>query len=125
MADPDWEEWAAAAGEQWSGLPEAPGASGPVRLAIAVAPRREAAIHWRYEQGRVVDGGAGSGPEAALALSLSAADAPEVLSGRVAPSVAFMRGRLKASGEGSLLLAFLESTTSEGFSGWLDQLKVQ
>jgi hypothetical protein len=49
---------------------------------------------------------------------MTAADAAEVFSGRVEPSVAFMRGRLKATGEGSVLLAFLESTTSDGYDGW-------
>lgn len=111
-------EWAGEAAALWSLLPPAPGGEGTVSLAIATAPRKEVSFHWRYEGGRVVDGGAGAGPEPTLSLSLSAADAPDVLSGRVEPSVAFMRGRMKATGDGSLLLAFLSSTTTEGFEEW-------
>ncbi len=111
-------EWAEEAAALWSLLPPAPGGEGTVCLAISTAPRREVSLHWRYEGGRVVDGGAGAAPEPTLSLTLTAADAPDVLSGRVEPSVAFMRGRLKASGDGSLLLAFLSSTSTEGFSEW-------
>jgi hypothetical protein len=112
------EEWAAAAGDLWSQLPPAPGAEGVVSLAFGLAARREVAIHWRYEDGRAVEGGPGPGKEPVLALSVSGADAPEVLSGRVEPSVAFMRGRLKAAGEGSVLLAFLSATATEAFAEW-------
>jgi hypothetical protein len=42
----------------------------------------------------------------------------EVVSGTVEPSVAFMRGRLKAAGHGGLLLGFLESTRSDAFQTW-------
>ncbi len=116
-------EWAAEAAELWSLLPAAPGAEGTVSLAVATAPRREVAFHWRYQDGRPVGGGAGTGGEPDLALTLGAGDAPEVLSGRVEPSVAFMRGRLKASGNGSLLLAFLASTASDGFEGWRSRVE--
>ena len=102
----------------WGSLPAAPGAEGTVILSVAVAPRKEASVHWRYEAGQVVAGGAGTADGAELALTTTAADAAEVLSGGVEPSVAFMRGRLKASGEGGLLLAFLASTTSDGFEEW-------
>jgi hypothetical protein len=111
-------EWAAAAADLWPELPEAPGAEGTVSLAVSSAPRREVGFHWRYVDGRAVEGGAGDGGSPELALTLGAADAPDLFSGRVEPSVAFMRGRLKASGDGRLLLAFLRSTTAEGFAGW-------
>ena len=118
MPDPGTPEWAAEAGEMWASLPVAPGAEGTVNLSVAVAPRKEASVHWRYEAGQVVAGGAGAADGAQLALTTTAADAAEVLAGRVEPSVAFMRGRLKASGEGALLLAFLASTASDGFEPW-------
>lgn len=111
-------EWAAAVAELWPVLPEAPGAEGTVSLAVSSAPRREVGFHWRYAGGRLVEGGAGDGGSPELALTLGAADASDFLSGRVEPSVAFMRGRLKASGDGRLLLAFLRSTTTDGFAHW-------
>ena len=118
VADVYTADWAAEAGEMWPYLPPAPGAEGTVRFAVAVAPRREVALHWRYEGGKPVAGGAGTDSEPEVALTIAAADAPDVLSGRVEPSVAFMRGRLKASGDGALLLAFLSSTTDAAFGEW-------
>lgn len=123
MPDAAGPDWAAAAGELWSLLPEADGVDGTVSLAISTAPRKEVSFHWRYEAGRPVAGGPGGGEAPGLTLSLGVGDAAEVLSGRVEPSVAFMRGRLKASGEGKLLLAFLESTTAEGFDDWRRRLE--
>jgi hypothetical protein len=114
-------EWAEAAAQLWSLLPPADGVNGTVSLAIAVAPRREVTFHWCYENGQVVSGAAGSvtDPEGpVLALTLSAADAADFLGGDLATSVSFMRGRLKASGDGRLLLGFLGSTESETFAEW-------
>ncbi len=121
MPDIGTPEWAALLGDLWPGLPDAPGTEGTVSLAVAVAPRREVAVHWTYRQGRVITGGTGPGDSPVLALSLGAVDAAEVLSGRVEPSVAFMRGRLKAAGEGSVLLAFLASTATDAFEKWRAQ----
>ena len=118
MADLASAEWAAEVGAFWTDLPDAPGAEGTVSWAVATAPRREVAFHWTYRDGRVVAGGPGGGESPCLALSVAAGDAPDLLSGRTEPSVAFMRGRLKASGEGAVLLAFLASTVGEGFERW-------
>jgi hypothetical protein len=118
MPEPGTPEWAAEAGELWNLMPAAPGADGSVTWSVAAAPRKEAAVHWRYEAGQVVAGGAGPAPDASLTLTATAADASDVLGGRVEASVAFMRGRLKATGEGALLLAFLASTASDGFADW-------
>ena len=115
-------EWLEAAAGLYGSLPEVPGATGSVNLAFVVAPRKEVAIHWRYDDGHPVEGAPGAVPEPDLALSMAAADAADVVSGRVEPSVSFMRGRLKAAGDGGLLLAFLESTTAPTFEQWRERL---
>jgi hypothetical protein len=118
VADYGTDGWAAEVSGLWADLPEAPGAEGTLALAVAIAPRRDVTLHWTYRGGKVVSGGAGPGEAPALTLSLGVGDGPEVLSGRVEPSVAFMRGRLKATGEGAVLLAFLGSTATAGFQRW-------
>lgn len=117
---PEWlsAEWAEQAAGLCHLLPEAAGANGTVSVAFTVAPRKEVGFHWSYENGKAVSGAAGPVPAADLVLGLAATDAADVLSGRVEPSVAFMRGRLKASGDGGLLLALLESTTAASFADW-------
>ena len=66
-------------------------------------------------------GGVGVAADADLALTIDRDDAWTVLTGEVEPSVAFMRGRLKATGDGGLLLELLESTTTGGYQGWRQQ----
>lgn len=119
----DWlgEEWASEAAAAVGMLPYAPGESGTVSFAVAEGTgkkRKEAGFHWRYDEGKAVDGEAGVDPEADLVLLIADADATELLSGLVEPSVSFMRGRLKASGDGGLLLGFLRSTTDPKYESW-------
>jgi putative sterol carrier protein len=50
-----------------------------------------------------------------LALTLSPDDARSVRDGELAPSVAFMQGRLKTSGDNALLLRVLAWTATPAF----------
>ena len=110
--------WASEAAEQYRLLPDAGEVNGTVNFSVVVAPRREVSFHWSYEAGKPVGGGAGLHPEAQLSLRADAHDAGEILAKQVRPEVAFMRGRLKATGQGDLLLAFLRSTTERRFDEW-------
>lgn len=98
---PDVTEWAL----DWAGgLPPAP-AGGPRRV------------------GEQAQGEAGGGlAEADLTLSLSPEDARAVTDGRLAPSVAFMQGRLKTAGDNGLLLEVLAWTAGPSFRAFLEDL---
>lgn len=111
-------EWAEAAAPLTDILPEVPGAEGTVSFAVSGGRRQEAGFHWSYQNGKAAPGSAGVDASADVALLVAGEDAIELLKGDVEPSVAFMRGRLKASGDGQLLLGFLKSTTSREFEGW-------
>jgi hypothetical protein len=54
-----------------------------------------------------------------LTLTLSTDDARSVKEGRLGPSVAFMQGRLKTSGDNALLLHVLEWSDTPAFPGAL------
>jgi SCP-2 sterol transfer family len=112
------QEWADEAARLTSDLPPVPGASGTISLTVSGGSRKEVHFHWAYRDGVAVDGATGPRSDADLVLTLAGSDAVEVLSGAVEPSVAFMRGRLKAAGDGGLLLGFLESTRSDTFEAW-------
>lgn len=116
-------EWADAAGPLTELLPDVPGAVGSVSLAVSGGRRQEAGFHWSYDAGKAKPGAAGIDAAADLVLLLAAPDAIDVLKGDVEPSVAFMRGRLKASGDGGLLLGFLKSTVDPAFSDWRDRVR--
>ncbi len=98
--------------------PSLPGASGTVSLAITGGRGRDVGYHWEYRNGVPGGGGVGVVADADLALSIARDDAWSILSGEVEPSVAFMRGRLKATGAGGLLLELLESTTTPEYQDW-------
>lgn len=117
-------EWGSEAAGLAGELPNAGGASGSVSLAISSgkgrgkAGKAETGFHWTYRDGTAGGGAEGMDGEADLVLLLASEDAVAVLRGETEPSVAFMRGRLKASGDGGLLLAFLRSTADPAFEGW-------
>jgi hypothetical protein len=115
-------EWAGEAAAMYCLLPDVADANATVSLSVVVASRREVSFYWCYEHGRPVGGGVGSPPGAQLALSAAARDADEIFSSAVLPAVAFMRGRLKATGEGGLLLAFLRSTSDPRFAAWCGRI---
>jgi hypothetical protein len=117
---PTWlgDEWLTEAAALCDRLPTAGPASGVVDLAIATAPRKEVHVHWGYSDGVAQPGAVGPAAEPSLSITLSAADAASIFDGSVEPSVSFMRGRLKAAGDGALLLSFLRSTASTDFESW-------
>ncbi len=69
------------------------------------------------------EAGPGPGPlvtgcpgEPDLTLTLSPADAELIKEGRLSPSVAFMQGRLKTSGDNGLLLRVLAWSATDAFA---------
>jgi putative sterol carrier protein len=116
------DEWATEVARLASELPPIPGTSGTISLTVSGARRKETSLHWRYDSGTACKGEQGSKADADLVLTIAAADAVDVISGAVEPSVAFMRGRLKASGNGGLLIGFLASTTAQGYEAWREQV---
>lgn len=106
---------AVALGPEW---PASPGASGTVVLTVTGTADGDRVGALRVVDGRpaeVVDAGA---VEADLALTLPAAEAAALLSGGLAPSVAYMQGRLKTAGDNRLLLAVLAATASPAWDRW-------
>ena len=67
--------------------------------------------------------------QADLTLTISPEDAALVVSGELAPSVAFMQGRLKTAGDNALLLDLLRWSATEGFrkslSSWVSDPELQ
>ncbi len=112
------QEWVDEAAALTSRLPAVPGASGSISLTVSGGARKEVHLCWGYIDGVAGGGAPSSRPDADLVLTLASPDAVEVFSGAVEPSVAFMRGRLKAAGDGGLLLGFLQSTTTTAFQAW-------
>lgn len=98
-------------------LPEAPGATGTVAVVVTGGPDGDERGTLRLLDGRPVE--ALEAADADLTLTLTAAEATAVVAGELDPSVAFMRGRLKTSGDNGLVLRFLAATAAPAFGPWL------
>jgi len=80
---------------------------------------RQWSCRWTPEGPGPVSGGPHG--EADLTLGLSWADAALVVSGELPPSVAYMQGRLKTSGDNALLLKVLAWSATTAFAAALAQ----
>jgi hypothetical protein len=74
---------------------------------------------WSADSPGAVAPGNPEGGQADLALSMSPADAELVGRGELAPSVAFMQGRLKTTGDNALLLRVLAWSATPAFATYL------
>lgn len=95
------------------------GAGGPGQGEGEATPPtvRQWSSQWAGDEPGPVTHGAGGEP--ALTLALSPEDARLVMRGELAPSVAFMQGRLKTSGDNGLLLKVLAWTATPAFAATL------
>ncbi len=74
--------------------------------------------HWSYREGVPGDGGVGGGRRRRPGADDRSGPTPgRSPTGEMEPSVAFMRGRLKATGDGGLLLGLLASTATDSYRG--------
>lgn len=99
-----------------AGLPPLEGVTATVALQVNGVGGGDRSVIGRWVEGRPVEA---AGAEARVTFSISAADAEEVASGRLSPSVAFMQGRLKTSGDPGLVIAILAATATPAFEQWL------
>jgi SCP-2 sterol transfer family len=105
------EDWVSLQRELGAALPHRPGVSARVQFTVTGAPGE--VVYWlAWEDGRVVDGGLGPDPAAEVQLVTPRALAAELAQGRVEPSVAFMQGRMKTSGDQAALLRVLAATAT-------------
>ena len=105
------EDWVSLQRELGAALPPRPGVSARVQFTVTGAPGE--VVYWlAWEDGRVVDGGLGPDPAAEVQLVTPRALAAELAQGRVEPSVAFMQGRMKTSGDQAALLRVLAATAT-------------
>jgi hypothetical protein len=102
-------------------LAPAPGVSGTVGLIVTGGSDGDVKVWLRLEDGRPVEAGAldtSLAPD--LTFTVAEPEPRSIVSGLLDPSVAFMRGRLKTTGDNGFLLGVLAATADPGFGAWLD-----
>jgi hypothetical protein len=109
------EEWAEAVMAGLDGLDGPDTLNGSVQIDVTGGPDGDLSIHADFDRGHPSGAGAGpsDGPDATL--SLSAPDALGVLDGSLDPSVAFMQGRMKVTGDMGLVLDLLALAATDDF----------
>ena len=105
-----------------AGLPSLGGLTGIAALQVTGVAGGDRSVVGRWVEGRPVEV---AGADADVTFTLAAADAEELAAGRLSPSVAFMQGRLKTSGDPGLVIAFLAATATPAFEQWLGGLGVR
>jgi len=121
-------EWVERQRELLSGLPGETGegaATVRVQHVVTGGPDGDVAYHLAFEDGRVVDGGPGTDPDAQVVLTTVHEVAAEIAAGDVEPSVAFMQGRLKTEGPTFRLLPLLALTQTAAYRAAADQLRAE
>jgi hypothetical protein len=98
--------------------------AGPVPVEVVVGTDAgDVHVQGRFEGGQLVALGPGpaaaDGAEAAVTFTLPAELGSQMLAGELAPTVAFMQGRLKTAGDPGLVLELLALSATEPFAALL------
>ena len=94
-------------------------------------PPAQSSAQWsaRWSSAELGRPATGCEGQADLTLTISPEDAALIVSGELAPSVAFMQGRLKTAGDNALLLDLLRWSATEEFrkslSSWVSDPELQ
>jgi putative sterol carrier protein len=110
--------------EEWL---EAVRAAAASRTALGLTLRLEVAVGDAKFSAAIVDGAldaltSDGRPDADVLLTLPRDEAVAVARGTLAPSVAFMQGRMKTAGDPGLLLDLLARTSGPGFAAFRDEI---
>ncbi len=112
------------AAEHGAGLDERPGVSGTVVVTVTGTPAGDRSVAIDWLDGRIVRASSGTPPDPSLTLTIGADDGASMLAGNLEPSVAYMRGRLKTSGDNGLVLGVLEAVAAgDTFLSWASAVR--
>ena len=92
-----------------------------IEITVIGAPPGDVKWHVQVSSGRL-DAAGGAAPDAEIVLALPYDDTIAVARGELAPSVAFMRGRMKTAGDPGRLLDVLAATARPEFQASRDAL---
>jgi hypothetical protein len=99
-----------------AGSRETAGGSCRVDVVVTGAPGGDVQWHVIVANGSSADIGPGAGSDADVTLTLTFPDAVAVQRGELDPSVAFMQGRMKTTGDPGKLLDVLAATATPTFA---------
>jgi hypothetical protein len=116
-------EWFDEARRLGADQPPRAAASGRVQVVVSGGPDGDVKGSFTVEEGRIVGAAVGDLPDAELTMTLDYATAVEIQQGALDPSVAFMQGRSKTTGDTGLLLQLLPVTRTDGYQAFQEKLR--
>jgi hypothetical protein len=117
------EEWFEQTQALGADLPERPGASVRADWVVTGSPQGELRYHLVAEDGRVVQLGSGSLPDAEVTLTASWADSVGIERGELDINAAFMQGKVKAAGNMAKLMSLLPLTATPEYKQWRERIR--
>ena len=106
------ESFLGAARTEFADVVGPPGLDGVVAVEVTGGPDGDVAVQLVFAGGRLTGADIGTA-DAAATLTVTAEDARAMVAGDLDPSVAFMQGRMKVSGEMALVLDLLATAATE------------
>lgn len=96
--------------------------AGTVEVHVTGGPDGDAQLHATFDAGRLTAIGVGPAPGADATLALTGEDAGAVLAGVLDPSVAFMQGRMKVTGDMGIVLDLLALASTDAARACRDRV---
>ncbi len=102
-----------------AGLAVDPAFDAVVEVVVTGPARSETRAGLVWRDGRLVDTVEGAPGHPEVTFTIAADDARQLREGAMAPTVAFMRGRLKTAGDPGLVLALLAAAEGQPYDRWV------
>jgi putative sterol carrier protein len=105
------------------GFADRPNANASIQYEVSGGPEGDISYYWVLVGGKLRDARLGTLPDADFSLRMSYDTSVKIQQGELNPNVAFMTGKMKASGNVGKLLALMPLTQSDDFKSLQAQLR--
>jgi putative sterol carrier protein len=107
------------------GFADRPSANARIQYVVSGGPQGDISYYWVLVRGKLQAAKLGELPDADFTLRMSYDTSTKIQQGELNPNVAFMTGKMKASGDVGKLLSLMPLTQSEDFKSLQAQLRAQ
>jgi len=104
---------------------ERPNANARIQYVISGGPEGDVHYYWVLVRGRLQECKLGELPDADFTMRMSFDTSVKIQQGSLNPNVAFMTGKMKASGNVGKLLSLMTLTQSDDFKSLMKQLSAE
>jgi putative sterol carrier protein len=107
------------------GFADRPNANARIQYVVSGGPEGDVSYYWVVVSGKLQDSKLGELPDADFTLRMSYDTSVKIQRGDLNPNVAFMTGKMKASGNVGKLLSLMPLTQSDDFKSLQEQLRAK